>query len=482
MNQTAVDKIRHKKSVLILLILLGITVLHTWSGGTTSNVEQLENKPGLAVPSMELSLFNWVAKILIGSKQIASDYYANEGRKIPESLAWLNSFAPIANYLEPSIQDEGLTQDVLIGKTILAGHEGLRSQYAELRVKAGRESSDYSIDILALVDKVYGQADKKGELTAKYLDSISPTVEAHLGWISKILLVDALKLSNPDAAQIKRDFIYAEAADKALMFGFMFLIGAFLLTIGFFALMIWILKLAFADFKISGINISIPSNQLIDVFILYLIALNILFLYTTNLEAAFETKIKLTAIGTLSLSLLAIYPAIKGSKLNNILRTIGLLPWPGFKNLFVGPIFVAAMWPLFALAIGFYQDLLDKLNIDIARAEHPVVPVFLTSDSEFALSWLFIFAAVVAPIVEEIMFRGVLYSWLRDHHGKIVSIVTSALLFAVVHPQGALGIVPLSLIGCGLAFLREWRGSIIPCMLAHSLVNTAVLTIIFQLR
>lgn len=482
MTDKALDQSRHKKSVLILLILLSITVIHTWSGGTTSNVEQLEAKKELSIPSMELSLFNWVAKILIGSKQIASEYYADKGIEIPKSLAWLNSFAPIANYLEPSIQDQGLTQDVLIGKTILAGHEGLRSQYAELRVKAGRESSDYSLDILALIDKVYGQADKKGQLTAEYLDSISTNVETHLGWISKILLVDALKLSNPDAAKIKLDFIYAEASEKALVFGFMFLIGALLLTIGFFALMIWILKLAFADFKISGVNISIPSQQLLDVFILYLIALNLLFLYTTTLEASFETKIKLTAVGTLSLSLLAIYPAIKGSNIRNILKTIGILPWPGFKNLFVGPIFVAAMWPLFALAIGFYQDILNKLNIDIARAEHPVVPVFLSSDSEFALTWLFVFAAVVAPIVEEIMFRGVLYGWLRDHYGKIVSIVTSAFLFAVVHPQGALGIVPLSLIGCGLAFLREWRGSIIPCMLAHSLVNTTVLTIIFQLR
>jgi len=281
MTDNALEKIRHKKSVLILSILLIITILHTWSGGTTSNVEQLETKKELAVPSMELSLFNWVAKILIGSKQIATEYYASEGREIPKSMAWLNSFAPIANYLEPSIQDQALTQDVLIGKTILAGHEGLRSQYAELRVKAGRESSDYSVDILALVDKVYGQADKKGQLTAPYLESISPTVETHLGWISKILLVDALKLTNPDAAKIKLDFIYAEAAEKATVFGFMFLIGGLLLTIGFFALMIWILKLAFADFKISGINISIPSQQLIDVFILYLIALNILFVYTT---------------------------------------------------------------------------------------------------------------------------------------------------------------------------------------------------------
>jgi len=122
------------------------------------------------------------------------------------------------------------------------------------------------------------------------------------------------------------------------------------------------------------------------------------------------------------------------------------------------------------------------LNIDLTQGEHPVVPVFLSSDSQHALIWLFLFAAVVAPIVEEIMFRGVLYGWLRDHYGKLISTLVSAFIFAVVHPQGALGIVPLSLIGCGLAFIREWRGSLIPCMLAHSLVNTTVLTIIFQLR
>jgi membrane protease YdiL (CAAX protease family) len=478
MSENQENKSRQSRNIIFLIFLLAVTILQTWSGSGLSEKE----KPAISTPSMELALFNWVARILIGSKTLYLEQVEKRGAEFPENLKWVQRIGAIDAYLEPSIEDNSITEDVLVGKTILAGHANLRSQYAELRVKAGRRSSESKVDVLALVDKVYGQADKNNTLTEEYLLSISESVEEKLGWIGKILILDGIAKTAPEEAKTKLNFLYEEAQTKAVVFGGMLITAVVLLGIGFLALMTWLIKIAFADFNLAGVKINIPSNQLLEIFILYLAALNILFYLTSKIETDFETRLRVTSLGTLALSLLALYPLFQGSRIKQTLSSIGLLPLPSIRSLFAGPIFVAAMWPIFTLLLSFYQSILTKLNIDLTQGEHPVVPVFLSSDSQHALIWLFLFAAVVAPIVEEIMFRGVLYGWLRDHYGKLISTLVSAFIFAVVHPQGALGIVPLSLIGCGLAFIREWRGSLIPCILAHSLVNTTVLTIIFQLR
>ncbi len=113
---------------------------------------------------------------------------------------------------------------------------------------------------------------------------------------------------------------------------------------------------------------------------------------------------------------------------------------------------------------------------------HPVGKMILTGDWWDRLQVLFA-AAVAAPLVEETMFRGVLYRHLREaslRWGKIASIFASAALsgfvFAAIHPQGWLGIPPLMGLATVFALTREWRGSLLPSMVAHSL-NNAVVTL-----
>ena len=94
-------------------------------------------------------------------------------------------------------------------------------------------------------------------------------------------------------------------------------------------------------------------------------------------------------------------------------------------------------------------------------------------------------ACVAAPIVEEIAFRGVLYRHLRDAtrgHGAFASIVLSTLLntfvFAIIHPQGLLGVPALMSIATGLTFAREWRGTLVPSMTMHALSNGILMTLL----
>ena len=95
---------------------------------------------------------------------------------------------------------------------------------------------------------------------------------------------------------------------------------------------------------------------------------------------------------------------------------------------------------------------------------------------------LIFLAAVIAPLVEEIMFRGVLYRQLREATaigGRVPSVVFSAVLssfiFAVIHPQGMLAVPVLMALACNFVLAREWRGTLIPSMVAHGLNNGLVL-------
>jgi membrane protease YdiL (CAAX protease family) len=91
---------------------------------------------------------------------------------------------------------------------------------------------------------------------------------------------------------------------------------------------------------------------------------------------------------------------------------------------------------------------------------------------------IFFLASVVAPLVEEIMFRGVLYRHLREASyklGFVVSFLVSAFvvsfIFAAIHPQGLLAIPVLMALAFGFTVAREWRGTLVPCMIAHGVNN-----------
>jgi membrane protease YdiL (CAAX protease family) len=80
-------------------------------------------------------------------------------------------------------------------------------------------------------------------------------------------------------------------------------------------------------------------------------------------------------------------------------------------------------------------------------------------------------ACVFAPVIEETMFRGVLFHHLRGRWSWFASAAAVAFIFAVIHPQGWVAIPILWAIAMVLAALREWRGSIIAPMTAHAFNN-----------
>ena len=87
----------------------------------------------------------------------------------------------------------------------------------------------------------------------------------------------------------------------------------------------------------------------------------------------------------------------------------------------------------------------------------------------------FVLIAIVAPVVEELTFRGAGYSLLAPY-GQIVAIVGVGLLFGLVHGL-IVGLLVLSLFGIALAWLRSRTDSVYPGMAVHSLFNAIALVV-----
>lgn len=92
--------------------------------------------------------------------------------------------------------------------------------------------------------------------------------------------------------------------------------------------------------------------------------------------------------------------------------------------------------------------------------------------SGFMLSLLV--SLLVAPIVEETLFRGVLYPMLRKRAGALVAAVISSLLFALMHGNWvqAVAVIPLGLL---LALVAERTHRVWPCAVLHMIYNFAAM-------
>ena len=87
----------------------------------------------------------------------------------------------------------------------------------------------------------------------------------------------------------------------------------------------------------------------------------------------------------------------------------------------------------------------------------------------------FVAVAVIAPIVEELTFRGEGFALLAAY-GRWVAIVGTALAFALGHGL-VVGLPVLLVFGLGLAWLRDRTESVYPGIALHAIFNGAALIV-----
>ena len=140
--------------------------------------------------------------------------------------------------------------------------------------------------------------------------------------------------------------------------------------------------------------------------------------------------------------------------------------WPRHSS----PLFATLLCALLALAllaVGWAVTTLwggSKTQLDA-----------LVESSMYARVATALVAVVTAPLVEELIYRGVLYSALERAAGRVISIVAVSLLFSGVHvlqySQNIGVILVITILSFTLTLSRAYTGSLIPPFLIHLVFN-----------
>ncbi len=109
------------------------------------------------------------------------------------------------------------------------------------------------------------------------------------------------------------------------------------------------------------------------------------------------------------------------------------------------------------------------------------------SKSAAALAGAAVFVCVIAPIAEELFFRGFIFGALRHWRitvagrdlGTWLAAIVTGILFGLAHTGSASSqyLIPLGFLGFVLCLVRWRTGSLYPCMALHSVNNSLALGI-----
>jgi membrane protease YdiL (CAAX protease family) len=92
--------------------------------------------------------------------------------------------------------------------------------------------------------------------------------------------------------------------------------------------------------------------------------------------------------------------------------------------------------------------------------------------ARFATAFIAVFTA---PLVEELIYRGVLYSAIEQTLGRVIGFFAVSLLFAGVHvvqyKNNISVIVVITLLSFTLTFLRAYTGKLLPSFMVHLVFN-----------
>ncbi len=133
-------------------------------------------------------------------------------------------------------------------------------------------------------------------------------------------------------------------------------------------------------------------------------------------------------------------------------------------------------WHAILITVGFYALAITLLSL-LGDVENEFE--ILLKTSKYAVYLVAFFATVSAPLVEEVVYRGLLYSAFQRRFGGIIAVIFVTLLFTLVHvPQYSLGAVPdyatvvtLLLLSLSLTLLRAGTGNLLPCIVLHTVFN-----------
>ena len=113
-------------------------------------------------------------------------------------------------------------------------------------------------------------------------------------------------------------------------------------------------------------------------------------------------------------------------------------------------------------------ELMDKVHLKAVPQQS--VQMLQTNVSAGSRIFLGILAIVIAPVTEEVLFRGILYPFVKQRGYPKAALLGSAILFGALH-LNLMTFVPLTFLGLILAWLYDTTDNLAAPIFAHSLFN-----------
>lgn len=110
----------------------------------------------------------------------------------------------------------------------------------------------------------------------------------------------------------------------------------------------------------------------------------------------------------------------------------------------------------------------------------PLEKMFNSPASAYAIA---AFAVLIAPFMEELLFRGLLFAFFEKHGGLTFAIVTTAILFAGLHIPEYWGawnhVIMILIVGLTFSIVRGMTGSLTPSIILHLAYNGTLMVLLF---
>ncbi|HEY7309386.1 MAG TPA: CPBP family intramembrane glutamic endopeptidase [Gemmataceae bacterium] len=355
------------------------------------------------------------------------------------------------------------------------------------------EPSAEDAETARLLDHLYAVRAKDPKAAASLPEDQKEELRRQLGWFGD------LALAPRGADDSARQAVLAPATRTVWsLLG----VGGFMACLGFvgLALLATLSVLYFLNRLRGGLAAGSPHHGVYaETFALYMLlflGLSVGAHYLFDRLSLREGSLALSGLAALG-SLAALgWPVLRGIPWRQVRRDIG---WHAGRRplleLLLGPGCYAMALPMLVLGILLFviltklRDLLGFGPEEFGPSNAPGHPIVFWAGRASWWVWLEVLfvAAVVAPVVEETMFRGVLYRHLRSASSGLrpaLSVFFSAIvvsfLFAVIHPQGFLAVPMLMALALAFTLMREWRDTLVPPMIAHG-INNAVATVLMFL-
>ena len=152
---------------------------------------------------------------------------------------------------------------------------------------------------------------------------------------------------------------------------------------------------------------------------------------------------------------------------------LGFRPFPFQALVQVGSVILIGFSVNLVYALAIQTLGLERFSPPSAR---DLLPLF--GEGGWGLAIGLVLAGVIAPLAEEMFFRGFVFTGLLRPLGFTGALIVSSLVFAVVHLQ-VMTILPIFVLGCLLAWLYYRSGSLWPSILVHATYNSVALLAAF---